>query len=471
MVVLLRRFLGLLMFLPASVSALQIQADYVTVNGNAWVAVTFAQAFSVDPVVVSLTDDKGGGEAAVRIRNVTTTGFEIGVLEPAGANGSYPTTSLPFLAVEPGVHVFPNGDILQAGTTSVTVQQRGYFALFPAEGWQTQSFPQTFPINAVVVGTIQTMNNQPAGGPGTPSIPFLTTAIRNVNTSKFDLALERSSWNDGGNTVVAETIGWVAMAAGTFGSFSDSSGGTIQYESFNTGDNVQGWDQGCYQRPTTGFQNTYVADPVVVASKNSHDGNDGGWVRQCDLSTTQVGLTIDDTPSARLPRGTERVHTTEQVGVLVFEKAFLLGSINDPEPLLKKTVVVDSDPVNGISSSKAIPDAEVLYTIRVENLGDGVATNVRLDDDVPANMDLYVGNTENCGSVEFRDGTPSSGLLCSALGVSYDDGSGDYIHTPAPGLTFDPLITDIRIEFTGSLAANGVAGVPSFEVDLRMRVR
>lgn len=466
-----RLVVGLLALLSSQAFALQMEVDYVTVNGNAWVSVTFAQPFPSVPVVVSLTDDKGGQPGAVRVRNVTTLGFEIGVLEPADENGSYPTTTLPYLAVEEGVHAFPNGDLLQAGSALVSQQQRGYLALFPAEGWAAQSFATPFPVAAVVVATIQTVNNQPAGGPGTPSIPFLTTAIDNVSTTGFDTALERSEWGDGGNVVVAEKVGWVAMAAGTFGSFNASDGSSVQYETFNTGDNVEGWDEGCYQRPSTNFVNTYADDPVVVASKNSHDGNDGGWVRMCDLDTTQVGLTIDDRETLAFPRGTERVHTTEEVGVLVFERAFLSAQ-QEAQPSVRKTVLVNDDPINNDVNPKAIPGAEVLYTIRVENLGDGAATNVQLDDPVPNNMDLYVSNTENCGSVVYRDGTPSSGLSCLMANVSYDDGSGNYTYLPTPDADgFDPLVTDVRINFSGSLAANSGAGNPSLEVDLRMRVR
>lgn len=468
----LRQALMLLVLLfPRLAEALQMEVDYATVNGNAWVAISFAQAFPSVPVVVALTDDKGGENGAVRIRNVTTLGFEMGVLEPTGQNGSYPTTSIPYLAAEEGLHTFPNGDVLQAGSALITDQQRGYFALFPAESWSTQSYPQAFSSAVVVTATIQTMNNEPTGGPGTPSAPFLTTALRNVTTSNFQMALERSEWSDGGNVLVAEKVGWVAMEAGTFGSFTASDGSSVQYETFNTGDNVEGWDDGCYQRPTTNFVNNYSANPVVLASKNSHDGNDGGWVRMCDLSTTQVGLTIDDRETLAFPRGTERVHTTEQVGVLVFEKAFVLATV-DPAPSIQKTVVIDSDPINGSVNPKAIPESQVLYTIRVENTGSGTASDVRVEDVVPANMDLYVANTENCGSVVFRDGTPSSGLLCSALNVSYDDGSGNFIYSPtADAGGFDASVTDIRVDLTGTFAGESGGSLPSFELDLRMRLR
>jgi uncharacterized repeat protein (TIGR01451 family) len=212
----------------------------------------------------------------------------------------------------------------------------------------------------------------------------------------------------------------------------------------------------------------YASAPKVFAHKITHGGGDGGWIRRCSLTASQVGLAVDED----VDRDNERNHTTEDVGVLVFGEPFVAIIEPEPEPLLQKTVLVDNDPINNGINPKAIPGAEVVYTIRVENLGDGVASNVQLDDPVPDNLDLYVSNTENCGSVDFRNGTPASGLSCVAANVSYDDGSGNYTYIPtADADGFDPLVTDIRINFGGDLAASDASGDPSFEVDLRMRIR
>lgn len=411
--------------------------------------------------------------AVVRIKNVTNTGFQVAIVEPPPEDGRYDSnTTLSYVAVEPGVHEFPNGDILEAGTLATAAVQHGN-GVPGGESWVTQPLLGGFTTNPAIVGMPQTTNNeQNSNAPGNNqrSTPFVTMAMRNVGSGSFQTANERSEVNDQPLLFVfqPETLGYIVMDNGAAGSFTANGGTAVSYEAFRTGDNVRGWGNGCYERPSSGFFNSYSSNPKVFATVNKHDGGDGGWVRRCSLSTNRVGLTVDEDRD----RDSERNHTTEDVGVLVFSEPFTANiGADDPTPWLRKTVMVDNDPVNDDVRPKAIPQAEVIYTIRVENLGDGVASNVRLDDDVPNNMDLYVANTENCGSVAFRDGTPSSGLLCSALGVSYDDGSGNYIHAPAPGLEFDPLVTDIRIEFVGDLAGSGIAGVPSFEVDLRMRVR
>jgi uncharacterized repeat protein (TIGR01451 family) len=461
--------------------AWQLEVDEVTLNWNFYNTVTFQQPFpvGVTPVVLSLTPGTQGAAndepAAVHIQNVTNVGFQIAIVEPAGSNGRYETNGavVSYLAIEPGVHTFPNGDVIEAGTITTSALQHGN-GVGGAESWATQNLNGSFSSNPVLVGLQQSLNNESllSGAPGNnqQSEVWVTMTTRNVAATSFQTAIERSEVNNQPLlfNLSAETMGYVVMDNGSAGVFQDNNGDDVAYESFRTGDNVRGWGNGCYHRPNAGFFNTYSAVPKVFASKITHGGGDGGWARQCALSATQVGLAVDED----VDRDSERNHTTEDFGVLVFGQPFVADIEPQPEPLLRKTVLVDRDPINDAVNPKAIPGAEVLYTIRVENLGDGVATNVQLDDPVPDNMDVYVANTENCGSVAFRDGAPSSGLSCAAANVSYDDGSGNFTYSPTADVDgFDALVTDVRINFTGSLSASGLLGDPSFEVDLRMRVR
>lgn len=464
----------------------QLEVDDVTLNWNNFNTVTFQQAFppGVTPVVVSLTPGTRGAAndepAVVRINNVTSTGFQIAIVEPAGSNGRYESNNavVSYLAVEPGVHQFPNGDIIEAGTVSTSALQHGT-GVGGAESWTTQTLVGGIAGNPALVGMPQTMNNESllSGAPGNnqQSEVFVTMAIRNVTASSFQTAIERSEVNNQPLlfSLSAETMGYVVMANGAAGTFKDISNDDVSYESFRTGDNVRGWQNDCYTRPSGGFFHISAVPPRAFASKIKHDGGDGGWVRQCSISATHVGLAVDED----VDRNSERSHTTEDIGVLIFGEPFVADIQALAKPWLRKTVMVDNDPINGTTLTgmpKAIPLAEVIYTIRSENLGDGEATNVVLDDPIPDNMDVYVTPSENCGAVVFRNGTPASGLSCLAVNVSYDDGSGNYIYNPIPGADadgFNALVTDIRISFTGAFAANVGAGNPNFEVDLRMRVR
>ena len=164
-----------------------------------------------------------------------------------------------------------------------------------------------------VLATIQTTNNETGAPASTNPTPWLTTAVRNVNASSVQLALGRAEVNTG-SVVVAETVGYVAIESGAFGSFT-ANASTIDYEAQTTTDSVRGWGNGCY---STSFSNAYGAAPLVVGTINRLDGGDGGWVRRCSLSASAVGFTIDEDQY----RDSERNHTTESVGFAAFSAAF-----------------------------------------------------------------------------------------------------------------------------------------------------
>lgn len=473
-----QNFFCVFLLLPVTSSyAFQMIGDTMNVSPNGWTTVTFANDFDQTPIVVALTDSSVNQPAVIRFRNISTTGFQARVLKEDAGSGNTASGTVAFLAVEPGRHEFPNGDSIEAGSLSTNTFQSGR-AGFPytLEGWDTVTYSAAFTPGSVVVADVQTVNNEsPANN--TEADPFLATVTRIVNASSFQVALEAGGgvlpttttgpwWNPQTQLDLDnETIGWVAMDIGTSGSFIDENSEVILYETFNSGDNVRGVRNGCYNRPSGGFVNTYAATPLVYATMSSRDGGHGGWVRRCAISNSTVGLTIDEV-------GFDRAHTTEQVSVLVFEKPFVYIS-SLARANLQKTVAIDNDPFNGVINPKAIPGAEVTYTIRAENIGSSPLTDVVLEDEVPDELDIYVANSGNCGPADFSEGggvLGESGLDCTAAIVKYDDGSGNFSYTPSPdGNGYDANVSAIRFEFTGSFNTDQIT--PFIELELKMRVK
>ena len=174
--------------------------------------------------------------------------------------------------------------------------------------------PSSFSSAPALLTTIQTMNNEIGDVPSEPSAPWLTVATKNVETSGAKVALERSQVNTG-SINVKEKIGYLAIETGS-GSFLDSSGSEIFYESQVTPETIQGWDTGCFD---TAFTNAYLAKPLVIASLNTHNGGDGGWLRRCKLNTTTIGLTVDEDKFGDPER---RHNNAESVGLVAFSQAF-----------------------------------------------------------------------------------------------------------------------------------------------------
>jgi RHS repeat-associated protein len=167
----------------------------------------------------------------------------------------------------------------------------------------------------VLLTSIQTMKNETGSVPNTPSSPWMTVATKNVTSGSAKVSLERGQVNTG-SINVKEKIGYVAIDPVSGGSFLDSSGNTINYEAQTTPEFIKGWDTGCFE---TTFLNVYARKPIVIASLNSHNGGDGGWLRRCSLNRSLLGLTVDEDKFGDSER---RHNSAESAALVAFSAAF-----------------------------------------------------------------------------------------------------------------------------------------------------
>ncbi len=147
-----------------------------------------------------------------------------------------------------------------------------------------------------------------------------------------------------------------------------------------------------------------------------------------------------------------------------------------PDLQITKIVETLADPINGTSNPKAIPGAILRYSIQVTNQGPGAVDSDTLElfDAIPAGTALQVDAGGN-DAIVFNDGTVSSGLSYSFPGaVQYSNQSGGgapFDYTPAPDAQgFDPVVTGVRINPTGSMNAGGGGSNPTFTIQFNVRV-
>ena len=310
-----------------------------TLGSSTWQTINLNQTYDTTPLVFALIDEGSGhagdSPAILRIRNVTTTSFEMvqveaqSVVEPVANQGPHPSVTVHYIAIEAGDYTLEDGTRLLAGVHSTTTKQ-GKNVPNP-RGFDTINFSPSFSIVPVVLGMVQGTENETSALPGAPSSPWLTQTIRNVGTSSFQMALERAETSTGSITT-AEDIAYLAIDAGIQSSIFDvNTCEVIDFETIRTPDNVRGWQNGCY---TYNFSNTYAGNPNVIGSQNTRDGGDGGWLRRCSLSATGVGLNIDEDQA----QNSERAHTTERAGLAIFEKNF---SFDSSKTLKCKTLVAE----------------------------------------------------------------------------------------------------------------------------------
>jgi uncharacterized repeat protein (TIGR01451 family) len=165
----------------------------------------------------------------------------------------------------------------------------------------------------------------------------------------------------------------------------------------------------------------------------------------------------------------------------VDDESFTL--ITPPNIMLIKTALTDADPVNGTSNPKAIPGAEILYTITARNMG-GTGTDndsVYVTDPIPANTALYVGSSGMPGGpVAFSQGAEPSGLTYTYLGIqnpgddiAFSNNNGaDFTYQPLICADCaDPAITHVRVNPKGIFSPVNVTAIPEFSLQLRVRVQ
>lgn len=288
----------------------EMVAGQVTLNDTyitpEFTHVCFAQPFSETPLVFSLPTDEGSDSdpALLRIRNVTTMGFDIAQVEGSGSDGAHTAQTIDFIAIVPGVYDIDGGAHMEVGSVNTARFRARYIS---GSSYEDVNYQSAFASNPAIIAAIQTMNNETATPPGTSSIPFLSVSTRNVTTVDFDLALGRME-SVNGLITTPEVIGYIAIEGGKTGEINPG----ISYQSLVSADNIRG--NSCRIIALSGF----TSQPLVVASKNRHDGGDGGWVGRCSISNTSVGLYIDED----IDNDGERSHTSENAGILALGGTF-----------------------------------------------------------------------------------------------------------------------------------------------------
>ena len=285
-----------------------------TYQDPTWDTVNLQFAYET-PIIIAIPNSNGGNPADFRIRNVTQTSFELTLAEPPGEDGPHVDMDVAYVAVEVGQWSLPDGQMMAAGvvnTNSLIKKNGGAFI--------NVALPPGF-TNPVVFAQIQTLANELNNIPSEVSDPFMSTAVRNVSATSFELALEGAECTPG-PIPLPEQIGWMAIDAGVQGQFIDTDGLFITYETIRTAPVITGWDQGSV---TVGFSQPYGSNPLFVAKLQTRNESDGGWVRYQNLSPSSVNLRVDEDRLA----DNERNHVGERAGLFVFSQSF---RVQDDDP-------------------------------------------------------------------------------------------------------------------------------------------
>ncbi|CAA6807195.1 MAG: Unknown protein [uncultured Sulfurovum sp.] len=345
------KIIVLLLLFSTSLYSWKMEADKIVIKNTKTAFVThinFRQTYDTVPLIFTLPTDSGSDSATIRINNISTTGFDAYIVEPDGDNGAHGEMSaIPYIAIEEGNHELPDGTKVVAQKVSTNKFQS---KLISGSGWKSISL-SGFNTAPTVLGEVQTRNSERTDlpVPNAVSQPWMTTAISAVTSSGFSLALERSETSIG--TLQNEDVAYLAMESGLHGAnhyFASNEADKIEYESIRSTDTITGWSNSA-TGDVINFSKTY-SNPIAIANKNTRDGADGGWLRRRNISTSSISLVVDEDIS----NDTDRSHTDEIVGVLLFSEPFDAEFIYSGQAEMKINEVMYQEITTGTANEEFV---------------------------------------------------------------------------------------------------------------------
>ena len=300
----------------ACTSGIQLKVGQVTLNSPSGgfsdvTTVNLRQTYSTPPLVFILPSDDNPDPATIRVRNVTTTSFDVGTAESENEDGVAMPETFNYIAIEPGNYNV-GGLQIQAGTINTTQRQSGVGG---STGYTSISFAPAFPGGTapIVIHELQSFANDPGYdfSSTVATEPWLeTVSLQSTFTNTGgQVALERAE-TSAGNVSSNETIAYLAITPGT-GSFVDNNTNTININSFETADTIT---DNC----TAIAHGLGSLNVIAVGSQSKRDGGNGGWLRLCSSDATNVRLQIEEDRA----NDAEQSHTTESATLIAFDRPF-----------------------------------------------------------------------------------------------------------------------------------------------------
>ncbi|MCP4593903.1 MAG: hypothetical protein GY842_24475, partial [bacterium] len=275
----------------------QLEAGTATVGGSA-VTVTLTNSYTSAVVVCSIQYANNTTPVVARVTNVTSSSFDVYLQNPAG--GAVVSDNVNYLVVEEGDWTIGGVNIeAQKHLSTVTDDKNSWTG-------QSQTYGQSY-TSPVVLGQVMSVND------ASWSVFWCAGSDRKNPPSASALLTGKTVCEDSDDTRADETVGFIVIESGN-GSISG-----VAFEAALGADTVRGITNSPPYAYT--FNTSFASAPAVaVTTQAAMDGGNGGWSytygsTQADATTMYLAVDEDTI------QDTERNHTTEQVGYVVFESA------------------------------------------------------------------------------------------------------------------------------------------------------
>lgn len=260
--------------------ALNMEMGEISVSDK-WVRVSLQSTFS-NPIVVAGPPTFANAEPCViRVRNVSSTGFDIRLTEWNYQDGVHPAEVISYLVMEKGRHTLPDGSSVEAGSFAGTTSAK------------TVSFSKALAKAPVVLTTVASMNEADT----------IAGRIKNVTTTGFAYSFREQEKNY--NKHVNETVNFIAWEPGK------GTVGQVQYVAAATPNAVTNtWYK-------TAFPSAFTQAPLVLADMQTTANTDTSALRLQQLTTTGFQVKVEEEQS----KDSEVTHPAETVGYLAISQA------------------------------------------------------------------------------------------------------------------------------------------------------
>jgi hypothetical protein len=301
---------------PPPSSGPQLQTGTVTAWTNGWTLVTLDDTYTEMVVVCTPNYDKFAYPSAVHIRNASGNSFEVRLVPAVyGLSAFEPPWSaeVHWMAVEAGVYTVEEHGVKMEATIFYSTVTDGSSSWGSKGSWvgQNQSYANSY-ANPVVVGQVMTYNNL-EDREYYWSVFWSRGSSRTSPPSSTELWVGKHNAQDA-RVVNDETIGYVVFEAGE--GIISSNSGPVRYKASLGSDSIRGMGNGPpYSYSLGGLPFTPT---TAILSQAAMDGRDGGWAVLYGINpvtSNWLYLAIEED----WVWDSERKHTTEQVGYIVFE--------------------------------------------------------------------------------------------------------------------------------------------------------
>jgi hypothetical protein len=375
----------------------------ITTASSSYTTVTLANTYTAPVVVATPVEGSDNVDVATRVRNVTTTSFQVKLHQAGGT--AFNATTVPYLVLETGRHQPLTGTLLlEANTASVSTEVGQNDGV--ADAWTAVTTQHTFPATPVVFAQGQTENDT----------GWVTEALRSFATSGFEWTLERVELS---GSHAAETLGYIAMTRDLTGTINGN-----PFETRRTANSVQGHDNG---NLTYTYTQTFADAPVVLLDLQSRPSNNGAWVVTESGSTTQAVMHGEEDSVFDV----ERSHGNARASLVAFEQ--------------ENTLILRKYATTQPTATVTLPISKLVFTSSAPTVKQGNVTSVitlqtqnALSAAQPVSSETTIALTSTSAGGEF---SLSASPFSSVTNVTISSGSSTATFYYRDSIAGTPTIT------------------------------